>query len=66
MIPKFIYAVAANLNRNNIENAKQALDLLNRIKKNDNKPKDKDVLPEYDSSKNIMVSNEDIEKYLKR
>ena len=44
----------------------QALDLLNRIKKNDNKPKDKDVLPEYDSSKNIMVSNEDIEKYLKR
>lgn len=66
LIPKFIYAVAANLNRNNIENAKQALDLLNRIKKNDNKPKDKDVLPEYDSSKNIMVSNEDIEKYLKR
>lgn len=66
LIPKFIYAVAANLNRNNIENARQALDLLNRIKKNDSKSKDKDVLPEYDSSKNIMVSNEDIEKYLKR
>lgn len=66
LIPKFIYAIAANLNRNNIDTAKKALDMLNRIKKSENISKNKDVLPEYDSTNNIKVSNEDIERFIKR
>ena len=67
-IPKFIYAIAANFYRNDINDYNKALNLINNSEKqsktNINRNK-KDILPNYDSSNNMDVSDDLINKYFK-
>lgn len=67
-IPKFIFSIAANFYRNDINDYKKALELISRSdkqKKTNVVHNKKDILPKYDSSNNMDVSSELINKYFK-
>lgn len=68
LLTKFIYSIAANWYNNDVDNYEKALAQLNKAKVSENKKiyHKKDILPVYDSSNNIEVSNDDIKKYLSK
>lgn len=62
LIEKYMYAIASDLHRNNIYDAKSALA---RLDKPYNKNVREDYIPTYDTSKNKNVSKEEAEELLK-
>ena len=62
LIEKYIYAVAADLHRNDVKTVEQAK---MRLERNTDR-KEKEVLPEYDSSVNPALDEKRLEELLKR
>lgn len=63
LIEKYIYALASDLHRNNINTSKQALERLDRYSNNKN---NNDILPEYDSSNNPDLDKDRLIEILNR
>lgn len=60
LIEKYIYSIASDLHRNNIHNAKMAIEFLNK----DNKKQEDMTVPKYDTSKNKEISKEELDSLL--
>ena len=63
LIEKYIYALASDLHRNNINTSKQALERLDRYSNNKN---GNDILPQYDSSNNPDLDKDRLIEILNR
>ena len=60
---KYLYGVAADLHRNDIKTAEQAKKFLNKDR--NKKPSSSETLPQYDASRNTILSKDEEEEILK-
>ena len=60
---KYLYGIAADLHRNDIKTAKQAIDFLSKNRRE--KKNNADALPQYDASRNTLLSKDEEEELLK-
>ncbi|MBO7676351.1 MAG: DnaD domain protein [Erysipelotrichaceae bacterium] len=60
---KYLYAVAADLHRNDIKTSEEALKFLSRNRKE--KPASSNTLPRYDASNNTLLSKDEEEEILR-
>ena len=65
LIEKYLYAVAADLHRNDIRTSEQAVQMLEKPRKADNKKSGNKKMPNYDTSRNTAVSKEEEEELLR-
>ena len=59
----YLYAVAADLHRNDIKTSEEALKFLSRNRKE--KPASSNTLPRYDASNNTLLSKDEEEEILR-
>lgn len=62
LIEKYMYAIASDLHRNNVTNAKEAL---SRLDKSYNRSTNNDTLPKYSTEGNNSVSQDEADELLK-
>ena len=65
LLESYIYGIASDMHRNNINTSKEAIDFLYNNRNSTSKSSKSDVLPSYDTNRNQTMSKEDEEELLK-